>query len=1148
MDLGDLVRRLKGKSGSVPRPEAPPPLWTKEANSQEARLRVVPSGAKVEFFSLITGQRLFGLPSGITGPPVKSTESADRGRTQVVLTLPLEGGRTVRVTYQSPPEVEPQEVEVTRASQARVPPDSSMVEFLLTREEHEFRYVFEVPDTLDVQDFQAVADQRPVFRSIPPVAQMAAFLRAMTQHKRSAMTCLEDIARQAGSEKAQAEIAAMEFPRNHEFSSPHLQALEQVLKRGGRIIHPAVLAAMAIFADLELGRPPGEPFEVSSAACWHVARHFGVDPSASWEELFGEQPEYPENEALRALLKKSASSRTHLDILSDLGREAKSQRVAAFTEALRGRLEGGQFQVNDEQMALGALLAASGLPVHGNTLTALCLFVDVEVGVLTPLSYEKLASAGDRVDTSMYAMVAVAGAFDLGLRGFALEQATEKGLVSLLQLAGGKLMARFLKPGTEGFWWEYLSSPAEVRQRIGEGLEFTGHVLGRFGVIDQLNERDLGVFLKLGKPLMACFSADYDRTVLWKKLTEPAETYTFIKRFTAFSFSRMVMAELVSGSPGGPAVVGELDQRGNYQYSFQEAPPGECKHVVLPTVEELPELMYELGQDPLLGRSETLLEEARTLELIHASVASILQAPPTYYPLDERPDLLERLHEVARAITAPVIDAPTRDGLFELVKKPGYASLDVFEPLFRAVDTQDELEFLALHLMFALCCAEEVQLERRFKQFDEPRFRQLLRTRLHAFLDSPEVHTRALAVRLLVTQEEIRDRNDRLIAHYELSRARQDENPDVQAAAGQALAQLALEGVVPLPEVIRVKRTSGKLEPIAADPIPAEDQENLEMEAEIREWVSEKAALPESDKRQALATQLAGNDEKIREIASFLVGLNRAISPDRHTYLILLRPDRLRPIRTAVFDSWKVFALTQGQRLAELVNTESALDLRLGYQDFLAERGPELARSLGGEAPFLGASAGPVTLYHLAPSERFGTWRRKDSSFVETRKEDAPLFLALLQRIEEMPRVLRVERAGGLPLVELESHLNSFTTERMIEPWMAEVFQWKRHRFAPFMHRMGLSREQLAREEDFEDFEALLGLLHEVIGGKPTPLQAYPDAQTSVETPAAPVERSGPSFKDIAINIAQSFDLPRSHQKQVINILLDVGIQSVYDL
>ncbi len=1176
--LGSLVRKLRGKSAPETHAESPESVWTRESVSKEARLRVVPGTDRVEFFSLITGERLFGLPASLTGPPVKSTESADRGQRQVVLSVPLPGNRSVRVTFQSPPEVEPEEVETARASQARVPPDSSMVEFLLTREEHEFRYVFEFPEGLSVQDFEPVPDRRPVFRTVPPVAQMAAFLRAMTQHRRSALACLEDVARSSGSPRTREQVAVLTglYPRSHEFSSERIQSLEKLLRRSGRIVHPAVLAALTIFVELVQGRlipeglEPGGPLEVSAQACYQVARHFNVEPSSTlWEELFGQPPEGSIDEGLREALRKSSTSRTHLDILSDLARESKSQRVAAFVDSVRPRLPQGQFQVNDEQVALGSLLASSGIPVHGNTLTALCLFVDIEVGVLSQLAFDRLIESGDRVDTSMYAMVAVAGAFDLGLRGFSLEQATEDGLKSLLQLAGGRLMARFVKSGQEGFWWEYLGSAAEVTRPAREGLTFTGHVLGRFAVIDQLNERDLEVFNRAGRPMMACFSADYDRTILWKKLgdEEPSEQgkFTFIKGFTAFSFSRMVMAGLESGRPRGPAVIGELDARGNYCYRFLEDPTElpevwSGKQVAFPEVERLPELMYELGQDPLLGRSEALLEEARTLEQIHSAVGRILSARPTYLSLTEQPELLSNLQQLARSpalagITSGVLDGPTREGLVELLSRPQGLKLEVYEPLARAVDTPEELEFLTLHVLFALAVSEEVQLERRFKQYDEARFRQLLRTRLHGLLDSAEPHTRALAVRLMATAEEIRDRNDRLIAQYELSRARQDSDPEVVLGASEALGRLALEQVMPLPQITSVSLS--QLVPAVTEPVdilePPSDQELHEMKSEIRDWLVERAGLSEQDKRRPqreLARRALGPDgrpdeEVVERLAEFLVALNRAVGIEGHCYFCMLKASRVASIRAAVFDSWRVFALSKGSRLSELVVSTSSVDLRLEYQDFVEVHGAELLEKFGGEAPFLGGSSGPITIYHLNPGERFGTWRRRESSFVEERREESPFFLSLLERLEEMPRILKVERAGGVPLSDLESHLASFTTERVIEPWQAQILQPGRFRFAPFLHRTSLRREQVTDEEDLEDFEALLHLMQ---GHIPRPsVPAAAPVEVSIEAPV--VEPPAvTSFKELAVSLAQFFDLPKPYQKQVINILLDVGSQSVYDL
>lgn len=1174
--LGSLVRKLRGKSAPEAHAERPESVWTRESVSKEARLRVVPGTERVEFFSLITGERLFGLPARLTGPPVKSTESADRGQKQVILSVPLPDNRSVRVTFQSPPEVEPEEVETARASQTRVPPDSSMVEFLLTREEHEFRYVFEFPEGLPVQDFEPVPDRRPVFRSVPPVAQMAAFLRAMTQHRRSALACLEDVARTSGSPRTREQVVVLAglYPRSHEFSSERLRALETLLRRCGRIVHPAVLAALAIFVELEQERlspeslEPGGPLEVSARSCYLVARHFNVEPSSTlWEELFGQPPEGILDEGLREALRRSSTSRTHLDILSDLARESKSQRVAAFVDAVRPRLPQGQFRVNDEQVALGALLAASGIPVHGNTLTALCLFVDIEVGVLSQLAFDRVIESGDRVDTSMYAMVAVAGAFDLGLRGFSLEQASEDGLKSLLQLAGGRLMARFVKPGQEGFWWEYLGSAAEVTRPAREGLTFTGHVLGRFAAIDQLNERDLEVFNRAGRPMMACFSADYDRTILWKKLgdEEPAEQgkFTFIKGFTAFSFNRMVMAGLESGRPRCSAVIGELDARGNYSYRFLEDPAElpegwSGKLVAFPEVDRLPELMYELGQDPLLGRSEALLEEARTLEQVHSSVGRILSARPTYLSLLEQPELLASLQQLARSpalasATSVVLDGPTRESLVDLLSRPQGLKLEVYEPLARAVDTPEELEFLALHVLFALAISEDVQFERRFKQYDEARFRQLLRTRLHGLLDSPRSHTRALAVRLMATTEEIRDRNDRLIAQYELSRARQDSDPAVVLGASEALGRLALEQVMPLPEMTSVALSKAPAEPVETLE-PISDRELHEMKSEIRAWLVARAGLSDLDKRRSqreLARQALGPDgqpeeEVVERLAQFLVALNRAVGTEGHCYFCMLRASRVGPIRAAVFDSWRVFALSKGSRLNELVVSTPALELRLEFQDFLEVHGAELSEKFGGEAPFLGGPGEPITVYHLNPGERFGTWRRRESSFLEERREESPFFLSLLERLEEMPRILQVERAGGVPLSELESHLASFPTERIIEPWEARILQPGRFRFAPFLHRTSLRKDKLTDEEDLEDFEALLHLLQGRNPGSPS-ASAHP-AQASSQSAPANESPPVPSFKELAASLAQHFDLPKPYQKQVINILLDVGSQSIYDL
>ncbi|MEW6283322.1 MAG: hypothetical protein AB1758_32235, partial [Candidatus Eremiobacterota bacterium] len=226
MDIGDLVRMLRRKG------PAPPPAGRTETVSSEARLRVVPNGQRLEFWSLLFDQPLLSIRAQLAGSPSKFSESADRGRVQVVVSIPVQAEgveeQTVRLTYQSPPGVEPGELlEKTRASSARVPPDSTMVEFLFTHGELEFRYIFEFSNRISVDHFEPVIDRRPIFRAIPPVAQMAAFLRAMTQQRRSTATTLEDVVRTAGSGRTRerSTLLLSQFPRNHDFQSPRVQAL-----------------------------------------------------------------------------------------------------------------------------------------------------------------------------------------------------------------------------------------------------------------------------------------------------------------------------------------------------------------------------------------------------------------------------------------------------------------------------------------------------------------------------------------------------------------------------------------------------------------------------------------------------------------------------------------------------------------------------------------------------------------------------------------------------------------------------------------------------------------------------------------------------------------------------------------------------------
>src|SRR5690606_6930943 len=129
------------------------------------------------------------------------------------------------------------------------------------------------------------------------------------------------------------------------------------------------------------------------------------------------------------------------------------------------------------------------------------------------------------------------------------------------------------------------------------------------------------------------------------------------------------------------------------------------------------------------------------------------------------------------------------------------------------------------------------------------------------------------------------------------------------------------------------------------------------------------------------------------------------------------------------------------------------------------------------------------------------------SSFVDQVLDESRFFLDLMDVLsrEEDPRnvrVLRLTQAGGLNLEDLESHLAVFTTERIVDPRSVEIFQLNRLRFAPLIHEMAFSRQQVgSEEEDLEELQALLNLFQ----GKKHVLRHGARESLEVE-PAPPVE------------------------------------------
>ncbi|HXE71069.1 MAG TPA: hypothetical protein VNO81_00285, partial [Candidatus Nitrosotenuis sp.] len=256
MNVKDLVRLVRSRGAS----EAGPGRAEQAALSREGHLRLVSEAGRLDFYSTLASERLFSVRGHLAGSLGTFVEGDGGKGRRVVLSAPLElpglGRRSLKITFQGPPGGEPGEgLQLTRAGEGRLPPRSRLLEFLFTQGEQEYRYVVEIDADVPVEGFREVADTRPLFRSIPPVAQMTAFLRAITQQRRNALRILADLASSSGSPATRATVALMErlFRGHYEFGGPVLEGVRRLLLSQDISVSPAVLAATCLFFDLERG-------------------------------------------------------------------------------------------------------------------------------------------------------------------------------------------------------------------------------------------------------------------------------------------------------------------------------------------------------------------------------------------------------------------------------------------------------------------------------------------------------------------------------------------------------------------------------------------------------------------------------------------------------------------------------------------------------------------------------------------------------------------------------------------------------------------------------------------------------------------------------------------------------------------------------
>ncbi len=829
------------------------------ASSPQARLDITRSAEKLEFLCTAPRMRFFSLNAYLAGNLNISRSLSEDKLPTTRIEIPIEvGGNAARIVLLFCKDDSERQWPLTEASVVASPDGTLALRFVFGDEKTRVLYKFECPSGLEILDFQPRDNSVESVYTPPTVAQLGAVLRATLKDRRDALSVAEDLGA-ALSPRTQAIIAQIRqnLPGRSSLASPPVILLSEFLTRElDRVApNPSLVAALCLLLDIEAQViTPGaiEAFArgkgtlpASFQALRMVARHFGLDlRPAEWKERvestgaafleIGGGPVQAMVRAMHAVVERMARPREILGVLMNLVRETPSPRVEVLTTLWSSRSDASPTPLLGV-VALVELAAAFGRKVDPGTMSAFCLYAEVESGTLSEERFVGWLEARRTLTVGPYAMQAVATAFDLDLIGFTLTVAQRSRLpffAGLFDLSPGGIIQSLVPVDGSSTTYRYLSS-AEKVMRVPEGWQPGGDVLLHTSLLERMTEREVRLFLKLGNAFYACFQSDLDRRRMWKQLTpaildqetvasgEGTETSTrsllsFIDGFRVYHFQGTVLGRLVplqAGADRGRSPLICKDHRNSLHFFDPQSPPssgGVMRDaglaVQFPSVASLPSTLAEMTLDRHVGATAGA-SDVRKLEMLRAGLVISLSHREAEGVVIEGRGLQTLRQKLASArvqqMLRQVVETRTLETLISqfLSLESPVLELRVFEPLTGGLQDDEVLEFAALSLVYELCVTDLTESRTFHKSYKSYLFRATLRNQLLHLCDAENPKVRAIGCRLLCTRPCVGDATERSIVEYELLHRLADRDDSVSEQTGAALARLALEEELGLPAI-----------------------------------------------------------------------------------------------------------------------------------------------------------------------------------------------------------------------------------------------------------------------------------------------------------------------------------------------------------
>lgn len=1028
------------------------------------------------------------------------------------------------------------------------------------------RYLVELDEDCLVLDFHETCSHEFKSIRIPPVAQMVSFLATVIKPNRTVFGYLSRLTRHSQSKHVAKTVNFIKdnFANCQELLNCDTTTVSENLHNKGLPINANILAATCILADIfsrrltesELKKDLGNKQIVKISPLGYQA----VETFFSGSEI---APQDKDVKEVCDFLIKTMKQRTFRSVVCDIAEDGGREDTAAVLHKLLELVpekEGPTFA----QCALSSLFEAYGKKVNPGTLSAFCLYTDLQAKIIDEDLIEQFLPETYLSEHSLYSMLSVGRAFGLNL--VALTLIGEKFEDTLHDFS--KLLSLTNKGALASFWDTYsgltkilyVKDNKELQKLCAENYSFSGYIILGLPILEKVSTLDMSVFLQKGLPLLSCF-IDEEKELRWavfsadqlgKVPSSVVGRHGFIEGYQAYHFHNRVVGRIAKVS--ADKLVGKSniaaaysDEKGAISYRFiakadtveSLAGPTNSGLTFAGKIAEFPHFrgllgrVYESTKDMLAGLVSPKEDTDLSLEACFKGSQAVLAENTPLLSVAKNQDILNVLRRLLSSedFVASLEGAVERFACWRLSIILGSEGKELRGDLQLAHELIEALQMASLSrvaarlVIYGIFNKPGAILNSQHILWNPSQLRRQIQEMLLATIDSRSETERELACRLLACSALASTKDNSEQSAMKLRALLND--PQLGQAAAAALAELSLTSGVHFSAEVACEGWE------RADIVDTLEAEAIEEVAErVRHWLDDPNKDSQEKKLEAPAlANLRGEEPKIKLLARYMLKVDGAFQREdiaqARPYLIL-PPNFANVQRQKLVAAWHSFLIA---RKLPFSNREYGMNLFDSFCNYLPD--------------YEATSNNEVVVRELDIFQLYGAHRLKPGS--------DPFFIKLASLIPPPLHAGEFE-AASLPVIcrcpygTKDGEAIDLGTCEVLNVDSGEWLSFVDLRFGIALHldtenrilyeTLGQIYPKVAKAKQADSG-------FEVSSERPEGLIA---ADSKEVIPLAQKRNPCLTLESLAANLAETFGLKQEQSAKVLNILLGLRKTSRYKL